>query len=318
MKKKKHDLGLFIGTKSELELVRSDTPFAGINQMLKSDSSLKSFSKKTNIDMLGDDKDLKMKVKISALIHQIIRFLSKMITNQYRLRVPKILNQSKKVNDLYDKVNDLLMHDKLARAKHSLDKVDATGKYPVLVDTKEKNVYYQPICQMGIDIMAFQKYVDRVCSRAISDRSTSLKTETNLVITTINKNIEEKFPYIYNKDRYKTYVKSEDYSDVTFGIALNTYKQCIEKTYQLLNRLLTIFSTQLQYLQICELAYKRLTTSYGENKACKDFIDSVFREVLKFQSQAADFNNCTLKIIDELYVFYVDEMDQLYAKIREN
>ena len=209
------------------------------------------------------------------------------------------------------------MHDKLARAKHSLDKVDATGKYPVLVDTKEKNVYYQPICQMGIDIMAFQKYVDRVCSRAISDKSTSLKTETNLVITTINKNIEEKFPYIYNKDRYKTYVKSEDYSDVTFGIALNTYKQCIEKTYQLLNRLLTIFSTQLQYLQICELAYKRLTTSYGENKACKDFIDSVFREVLKFQSQAADFNNCTLKIIDELYVFYVDEMDQLYDKIRD-
>ena len=78
-----------------------------------------------------------------------------------------------------------------------------------------------------------------------------------------------------------------------------------------------MFSTQLQYLQICEVAYKRLTTSHGENKACKDFINSTFREVLKFQSKAADFNNNTLKIIDDLYVFYVDEMEQLYAKIRE-
>ena len=317
MSKKKQDLGFFIGTKSELELVQSDKPFAGIDKMLKSDSSLKSFSKQTNLDMLDDNKDLKMKIKTIALIRHIIVFLTKMITNQYRLRVPKIINQSKKANDLYDKVNDLLMHDKLARAKHCLDNIDATGKYPVFVDTKEKIAYYQPICQMGIDILSFQKYIDKVCRDAISRNAKSLSTETNLVVTTINKNIEEKFPYIYHEDRYKTYIKSEDYSNVKLGVALNTYKQCIEKTYKLLNKLLVMFSTQLQYLQICELAYKRLTTSYGENKACKDFINSTFREVLKFQSKAADFNNNTLKIIDDLYVFYVDEMEQLYAKIRE-
>ena len=110
------------------------------------------------------------------------------------------------------------------------------------------------LSEMDVDTEGSQGYIDN---------------EDEIVDVINRKIIEEKFPYIYNKDRYKTYVKSEDYSDVTFGIALNTYKQCIEKTYQLLNKLLVMFSTQLQYLQICELAYKRLTTSYGENKACK-------------------------------------------------
>ena len=71
----------------------------------------------------------------------LIAMIRKYIKNKYSLAAKKILDQSKELNDLYTKIEDLLKHDKMARFKHRNDKISTTLKYIVLQDRTNGKMY---------------------------------------------------------------------------------------------------------------------------------------------------------------------------------
>ena len=206
----------------------------------------------------------------------IIAMMMAYIKNKYSINVQKILDQTKELNDIYAKVDDMLKNDKMARFKHRNDKVNATTKTAVLKDTKDPRKMYK----ITPDLLAYN---------------------SEYFINEIDKVME----YVNNV--------SDDKKHDFQGMYDSLMKDVEDVYTAYMNQLV---QTQMQYLQLCQQAYNKMIAKYGKDKYGKKLVDDIFKKMLYYSTLAIDFNNDINETLVEQIRYYVSELEKIYEIVR--
>ena len=248
----------------------------------------------------------------------LIAMIRKYIKNKYSLAARKILDQSKELNDLYTKIEDLLKHDKMARFKHRNDKISTTLKYIVLQDRTNGKMY-----NIVIDYLVFNADAIINSLNQMMDYLNQAKPQDEDALITnwadsLVKDIDELFTrdhwYI---ERCVPLLKSEVYNSVPLEKALMSFKATFGNIYNWIYAINKTTSQQMTYLQFVEKAYKSAMATHGNTKARKEAIDRVFKHTLEKATQSITFNTGVMDVLTEEIKYYAEELNRIYQMIKQ-
>lgn len=246
----------------------------------------------------------------------IIAMMMAYIKNKYSINVQKILDQTKELNDIYAKVDDMLKNDKMARFKHRNDKVNATTKTAVLKDTKDPRKMYK----ITPDLLAYNSEyfineIDKIMEY-VNNVSNDKKHDFQGMYDSLMKDVED----VYHSYEYISHTKPvllcKDYKNQRFETVLMVYKEDIANIYSNTAYMNQLVQTQMQYLQLCNQAYNKMIAKYGKDKYGKKLVDDIFKKMLYYSTLAIDFNNAINETLVEQIRYYVSELEKIYEIVR--
>lgn len=250
----------------------------------------------------------------------IIAWLMKFLKNKYTINVNKLSSQSKELNDIYTKVNDLLKHDKMARFKHRNDKVNATMKRVLLKDKNKPNTYYKLIVdELAWDSEYVVNFIDNAMSTIINTKDEKAKQGLfDSAYADICSQIDSTFTKNHG---YITYtepaLQCADYKNQRLENVLMAYKDNIGVVYDNIDYMNQTVATQMQYLQLTQQAYNRMIGKYGKDKLGKKMVEDVFKKMLVYAGMSIDFNNAITDAMLEEIRYYTTALNDLYNFIKD-
>lgn len=248
----------------------------------------------------------------------LIAMIRKYIKNKYNLSARKILDQSKELNDLYTKIEDLLKHDKMARFKHRNDKISTTLKYIVLQDRTNGKMYNIVIDYLVFNadaiINSLNQMMDYLNQAKPQDEDALIANWADSLVKDIDELFTRDHWYI---ERCVPLLKSEVYNNIPLEKALMGFKATFGNIYNWIYAINKTTSQQMTYLQFVEKAYKSAMTTHGNTKARKEAIDRVFKHALEKATQSITFNTGVMDVLTEEIKYYAEELNRIYQMIKQ-
>ena len=248
----------------------------------------------------------------------LIAMIRKYIKNKYSLTAKKILDQSKELNDLYTKIEDLLKHDKMARFKHRNDKISTTLKYIVLQDRTNGKMYNIVIDYLVFNadaiINSLNQMMDYLNQAKPQDEDTLIANWADSLVKDIDDLFTRDHWYI---ERCVPLLKSEVYNSVPLEKALMSFKATFGNIYNWIYAINKTTAEQMTYLQFVEKAYKSAMATHGNTKARKEAIDRVFKHTLEKATQSITFNTGVMDVLTEEIKYYAEELNRIYQMIKQ-
>lgn len=251
---------------------------------------------------------------IGIIIAKIISWLK----SKYSLTVKKLLTQSKELNDIYTKVNALLANDKMARFRHRNDRINAEVHSIVMIDKKTGTVY-----KLYIDNLVYNA---DACINKLNEiiRYSSTKSTTKEKVKTLNSMVDS---LIESEDKYMMkyhgfiftcdpFMKIAKFTNQRLEDVLMAYKDWIEFIYTATNSINNNITAQLQYFQLLETAYKKMSAEYSKDKDAKEVVDKLFKYLIKNATASMDFNTRAMVIFNNMIKYYSEELHKIYDIIR--
>ena len=248
----------------------------------------------------------------------LIAMIRKYIKNKYSLAAKKILDQSKELNDLYTKIEDLLKHDKMARFKHRNDKISTTLKYIVLQDRTNGKMYNIVIDYLVFNadaiINSLNQMMDYLNQAKPQDEDALIANWADSLVKDIDELFTRDHWYI---ERCVPMLKSEVYNSVPLEKALMSFKATFGNIYNWIYAINKTTAEQMTYLQFVEKAYKSAMATHGNTKARKEAIDRVFKHTLEKATQSITFNTGVMDVLTEEIKYYAEELNRIYQMIKQ-
>ena len=248
----------------------------------------------------------------------LIAMIRKYIKNKYSLAAKKILDQSKELNDLYTKIEDLLKHDKMARFKHRNDKISTTLKYIVLQDRTNGKMYNIVIDYLVFNadaiINSLNQMMDYLNQAKPQDEDELITSWADSLVNDIDDLFTRDHWYI---ERCVPLLKSEVYNSVPLEKALMSFKATFGNIYNWIYAINKTTAEQMTYLQFVEKAYKSAMATHGNTKARKEAIDRVFKHTLEKATQSITFNTGVMDVLTEEIKYYAEELNRIYQMIKQ-
>ena len=248
----------------------------------------------------------------------LIAMIRKYIKNKYSLAAKKILDQSKDLNDLYTKIEDLLKHDKMARFKHRNDKISTTLKYIVLQDRTNGKMYNIVIDYLVFNadaiINSLNQMMDYLNQAKPQDEDALIANWADSLVKDIDELFTRDHWYI---ERCVPLLKSEVYNSVPLEKALMSFKATFGNIYNWIYAINKTTAEQMTYLQFVEKAYKSAMATHGNTKARKEAIDRVFKHTLEKATQSITFNTGVMDVLTEEIKYYAEELNRIYQIIKQ-
>lgn len=248
----------------------------------------------------------------------VIAMIRKYIKNKYGMAAKKLLDQSKEINDLYTKIEDLLKHDKMARFKHRNDKISTEQKFIVMQDRRNGKMYNIMINYLGYnseDVMnTIDNMMDYLNQAKPEDEDTLITNWANDIISNLDKSFNEEDWYV---EHCQPLLKTEVYKSVKLENVIMVYKKTFSNIYNWVALFNKTISTQMRYLQLLEKAYKSAITTHGSTKARKDAIDRVFKHLLELSTKSITFNTSVMDVLAEEIKYYAGELERIYSILRQ-
>ena len=248
----------------------------------------------------------------------LIAMIRKYIKNKYSLTAKKILDQSKELNDLYTKIEDLLKHDKMARFKHRNDKISTTLKYIVLQDRTNGKMYNIVIDYLVFNadaiINSLNQMMDYLNQAKPQDEDELITSWADSLVNDIDDLFTRDHWYI---ERCVPLLKSEVYNSVPLEKALMSFKATFGNIYNWIYAINKTTAEQMTYLQFVEKAYKSAMATHGNTKARKEAIDRVFKHTLEKATQSITFNTGVMDVLTEEIKYYAEELNRIYQMIKQ-
>lgn len=241
--------------------------------------------------------------------------LTNFIKNRYGLNSKKLADQTKELNDLYTKVDDMIKHDKMARFKHRNDRINATTKGVYLKDNNDPRKLYK----LQYDLMAFNPewFIQEIDSAMEYIYQNGNKKED---VAKMHDSLMNDIESVYNKHEYIShfgpYVECRDYKNQKLEDCLMVYKDSFSNYYYSTAAINSAVETEMQYLQLCQQSYNKCIGKYGRDKNGKYIIEDVFKKALQYATMSIDFNNNIIDTITEVIRYYVIELEKIYEIIR--
>ena len=250
----------------------------------------------------------------------IIAWLMKFLKNKYTININKLSSQSKELNDIYTKVNDLLKHDKMARFKHRNDKVNATMKRVLLRDKNKPNTYYKLIVdELAWDSEYVVNFIDNAMATIINTKDEKTKQSMfDSAYADISGQIDSTFTKNHGYITYtEPFIQNTDYKNQRLEDVLMIYKDNIGVVYDNIAYMNQTVSTQMQYLQLTQQAYNRMIGKYGKDKLGKKMVEDIFKKMLVYAGMSIDFNNAITNSMLEEIRYYTNALTELYNFIKD-
>lgn len=248
----------------------------------------------------------------------LIAMIRKYIKNKYSLAAKKILDQSKELNDLYTKIEDLLKHDKMARFKHRNDKISTTLKYIVLQDRTNGKMYNIVIDYLVFNadaiINSLNQMMDYLNQAKPQDEDALIANWADSLVKDIDELFTRDHWYI---ERCVPLLKSEVYNSVPLEKTLMSFKATFGNIYNWIYAINKTTAEQMTYLQFVEKAYKSAMATHGNTKARKEAIDRVFKHTLEKATQSITFNTGVMDVLTEEIKYYAEELNRIYQMIKQ-
>ena len=248
----------------------------------------------------------------------IIAWLMKFLKNKYTININKLSSQSKELNDIYTKVNDLLKHDKMARFKHRNDKISTTLKYIVLQDRTNGKMYNIVIDYLVFNadaiIDSLNQMMDYLNQAKPQDEDELITSWADSLVNDIDDLFTRDHWYI---ERCVPLLKSEVYNNVSLEKALMSFKATFGNIYNWIYAINKTTAEQMTYLQFVEKAYKSAMATHGNTKARKEAIDRVFKHTLEKATQSITFNTGVMDVLTEEIKYYAEELNRIYQMIKQ-
>ena len=248
----------------------------------------------------------------------LIAMIRKYIKNKYSLAAKKILDQSKELNDLYTKIEDLLKHDKMARFKHRNDKISTTLKYIVLQDRTNGKMYNIVIDYLVFNadaiINSLNQMMDYLNQAKPQDEDALIANWADSLVKDIDELFTRDHWYI---ERCVPLLKSEVYNSVPLEKALMSFKATFGNIYNWIYAINKTTAEQMTYLQFVEKAYKSAMATHGNTKARKEAIDRVFKHTLEKATKSITFNTGVMDVLTEEIKYYAEELNRIYQMIKQ-
>lgn len=255
-------------------------------------------------------------VAAGALV--VIAMIRKYIKNKYGMAAKKLLDQSKEINDLYTKIEDLIKHDKMARFKHRNDKISTEQKFIVLQDRRNGKMYNIAIDYLGYDSESVMTIVnnmmDYLNQAKPEDEDILIANWAETSIAEIDKSFEENHWYVV---QCQPLLKTEVFKSVKLEKVIMAYKDTFSSIYYWVAAFNRTISTQMSYLQLLEKAYKTSMATHGSTKARKDAIDRVFKHLLELSTKSITFNTSVMDVLAEEIKYYAGELERIYGILRQ-
>ena len=250
----------------------------------------------------------------------IIAWLMKFLKNKYTININKLSSQSKELNDIYTKVNDLLKHDKMARFKHRNDKVNATMKRVLLRDKNKPNTYYKLIVdELAWDSEYVVNFIDNAMATIINTKDEKTKQSMfDSAYADISGQIDSTFTKNHGYITYtEPFIQNTDYKNQRLEDVLMIYKDNIGVVYDNIAYMNQTVSAQMQYLQLTQQAYNRMIGKYGKDKLGKKMVEDIFKKMLVYAGMSIDFNNAIINSMLEEIRYYTNALTELYNFIKD-
>lgn len=250
----------------------------------------------------------------------IIALIRNYLKKKYSIKARKILDQSKELNDIYTKVEDLLKNNKIARFKHRNDRITANVRTVILQNSVDGKYYNVAIDQLIYDpdwfnntVKAMMEYMDSHPATNDAAEKEALDRWADSVIESVSKGFKERHWYT---ETCTPIIKNEVYNGMKLESAIKLYKDVFSNLYQCIYAINTFVSNQMTCLQFFEKSYKSCMTAYGTTKARKEAIDKVFKYALNNSTTSINFNTKCMDMYTEEIRYYVEELEKIYDMLR--
>lgn len=249
-------------------------------------------------------------------VNDINKSLMAFVKNRYGLNARKLADQTKELNDLYTKIDDMLKHDKMARFKHRNDRINVTTKDVYLIDVQDTS---KQLYRLTYDFMAFNsEYFIEKIDKAVDyiHQNGDKKEDAQKMRDDIMTDIEA----VYAKHKFISHFKPtiicKDYRNQKLEDCLNYYKDSFSNYYYGTAQINAAVQGEMQYLQLCQQAYNKMSARYGRDKNGKYIVDEVFKKLLYYATMSIDYNNSIIDTLTEAIRYYVTELEKIYDIIR--
>lgn len=251
-----------------------------------------------------------------SFIQSIIDKLTDIVSSKYRLTTRKLLNQSKELNDLYIKIDDLLRHDREARLKHQNDLINTELRTVVLKDSREKNKDYK----ITTDFIAYnpEYFIDEIneIMQSISPNMRRYHENIKIMQEEICDMIDRNFAKHDFIKYYTPLIKVVKQPNMRLETAIIQSKNIFSDFYQSIYVYNNYISTELQYLQLLHVGYNRMLASFKDNKDGKQVTDTIFKKLVDNVKMSIDYNSKIMTALIEVIHFYAKELSKIYDIIR--
>lgn len=251
---------------------------------------------------------------IGIVIAKIISW----IKGKYSLTVKKLLTQSKELNDIYTKVNTLLANDKMARFRHRNDRINAEVHSIVMIDKKTGTAYKLYIDNLVYNADACITRLNEIIKYSSTKATPEEKVKTlnsmvDNLIAEVDESMMKYHGFVLTCDPF---MKITKFTNQRLEDVLMAYKDWIEFIYTATNSINNNITAQLQYFQLLETAYKKMSVEYSKDKDAKEVVDKLFKYLIKNATVSMDFNTRAMVIFNDMIKYYSEELHKIYDIIR--
>lgn len=261
--------------------------------------------------------EYRLLINENSPIEKLITGMIDLVSNKYKLTAEKILNQSKEVNDLYTKCDDLLKHDRMARFAHANDKVDIEKKFPIMKDSRNPNIDYRlEISLITYNPEFFIKEIKHIMDYANKESKNKKKNIQELkanLIKMIDDDFEEKHTFV---KYFEPLMKVKLYKDQRLESALVHIEEALSAYYKNIGVYNKFTEYQILYLQVLQQAYYRMLAMFRTDKDGKELVDDVFKKIIDNCNMSLDFDSKCMVLYTDAFKYYAKELSALYDIIR--
>ena len=241
--------------------------------------------------------------------------LKKLFDSKYKLKTKIIASQTKEINDIYTKINDLLKNDRDARKKHAHDTINYISHTVLLKkkNSKDDSVYNLIVDVLGYNTEYFIESINDVLETYAEDKEQA-KEKLKAYITSV----ENYFNQYYSYTKFYTPIHDEyEIKNIYLEKAILKIKNNAEIHYSNIYVLNEMASATTIYLQDMELAYKTVSQRYSSlGKDAKKLIDELFNIPLQHFKIVMDYINAVIDASIECFVGTYEELEKIYEILR--
>lgn len=255
------------------------------------------------------------KLTIFQRIGFILDQFTKLLKGSYEFRFKEFNYLNKELNTMYNKVVDVIEHNKEARYKMKNDKVNMNIYIAVLCDTMSDDDYELSFATQWYDPIAIKKYANSVIT--IANRYPNPKDQ-EAILTSNLKNFKSSIDkYSAWMDRYVPGVVKYEYTNVDIERAIDISKRNLEIFYAAYvygskNNL----QTDLIYIQLMKKMYESMkTNTITDNPKIIQFINDIFGYILQAMDKGIEHDNRIFEMSQKCFKGYYINISEIYEYI---
>ena len=256
------------------------------------------------------------KLTIFQRIGFVLDQFAKLLKGSYSFRFKEMNLLNKDLNDMYNKVIDVMENNKEARYKL---KEETWKLFPVylaaLIDSKHPdNSYRLMFSQQCYDPEAIQSFTNSVIARANRERDDRAKESCFMEgLVYFQRVIDD---YSTWMDRYIPAVLKYEYRNVNIDKALDISKKNMEVFYAAyIYGSKNAIQTDLIYIQCMKKMYESMKLDYASDGKAMKFVNDVFGYVLNVMVKGINYDNEIFGVSQNCFRGYYNSISEMYEHI---